>query len=170
MKINSGNAGLEISSSVLNGDPSLLVIALDGYLDTNNSILFTDTILKSIDEYAKAKMIVLDMGNLGYVSSMGIGSFVSILAHFKKKDYRMFIMRMNDKVRSVFDLLGFTSLFTFIADTSGIPFVRHPGDTDENVRECPSCKKRLMIRHPGKYRCPSCGSTMTVAADGRIAG
>jgi anti-sigma B factor antagonist len=169
MKTKANNTGLRIESSVMDNDPSRLLVTLAGYLDTNNSIFFTDAFTNSIDEYGKARIIVLDIGDLSYVSSTGIGSFVTILAHFKKKNYSMFILHMSDKVRAVFDLLGFTSFFRFIDDTSEISDTPGAKIQNANTIECPSCKKKLKVPHPGKFKCPACASVVIIGEDGRIA-
>ena len=114
-------SGYRFTVSILGDDPTQLHIALEGYLDNNNSGYFAAAFKKTIDDYNKAKTVVLDLAKLNYISSTGIGSFVEILSYFKKNNYRLFIYRISDKVSSVFDLLGFTAYFQFIKDLTAIP-------------------------------------------------
>jgi len=156
------DSGLHLASSIINGDPSSLLITLEGYLDTNNSTRFTDEFIKSIDRYEKARTVVVDMEKVTYVSSTGIGSFVAILSHFKKKNYSLYILKIDEKVRSVFDLLGFTSYFDFIGDTKEVQTSVIPEKKNDLIGTCPSCGKKFKVTHTGRFKCPSCGGTIVV--------
>jgi anti-sigma B factor antagonist len=156
------DSGLRLKSSIINGDSSSLLVTLEGYLDTNNSIQFTDAFIKSIDKYEKAKTVVVDMEKVTYVSSTGIGSFVAILSHFKKKNYTLYILKINEKVRSVFDLLGFTSYFDFIGDAKEVQTGMITQKKTDLVGTCPSCGKKFKLAHAGRFKCPSCGGTIVV--------
>ncbi len=59
------------------------------------------------------KNIVLDCTKLEYISSSGLRLFLGVLKNAKSQKSHVYITGMNDTIRSVFALTGFTSLFEF---------------------------------------------------------
>ena len=57
--------------------------------------------------------IVLDCTKLDYISSSGLRLFLSLLKVAKPKGSHVFITGMNDNLRQVFAMTGFTNLFEF---------------------------------------------------------
>ena len=57
--------------------------------------------------------IVLDCTSLEYISSSGLRIFLSILKNAKPKGSKVFIRGLNDDLRQVFAMTGFTNLFEF---------------------------------------------------------
>jgi anti-sigma B factor antagonist len=57
--------------------------------------------------------IVLDCTKLDYISSSGLRLFLSLLKAAKPKGSHVFITGMNDNLRQVFAMTGFTNLFEF---------------------------------------------------------
>ena len=90
-----------------------VVVDIKGRLETANSNSFLNYMAEVIDDAAIGCELVLSMGDLYYVSSTGIGAFTTILVNSKKKNIQLFIKDMQPKVKSVLELLGFTSFFNF---------------------------------------------------------
>ncbi|MEI6877267.1 MAG: STAS domain-containing protein [Spirochaetota bacterium] len=88
-----------------------VVLALSGSLDMNNSqdVEYLLSTLIGIAEMGHPFMI--DLGRVNYISSTGVGSLVMALTNARKRNIHLGLRKMTDKVRSVFDLLGFTSFF-----------------------------------------------------------
>ncbi len=57
--------------------------------------------------------IILDCTKLEYISSSGLRIFLAILKNAKPKGSHVFIRGLNDDLRQVFAMTGFTNLFEF---------------------------------------------------------
>ena len=57
--------------------------------------------------------VVLDCTDLQYISSSGLRLFLSLLKAAKPKGSHVYITGMNDDLRQVFAMTGFTNLFEF---------------------------------------------------------
>ena len=57
--------------------------------------------------------IILDCAKLEYISSSGLRIFLSILKNAKPKGSHVFIRGLNDDLRQVFAMTGFTNIFEF---------------------------------------------------------
>ena len=57
--------------------------------------------------------IILDCAQLEYISSSGLRIFLAILKNAKPKGSHVFIRGLNDYLRQVFAMTGFTNLFEF---------------------------------------------------------
>ena len=57
--------------------------------------------------------IVLDCTSLEYISSSGLRIFLAILKNAKPKGSHVFIRGLNDDLKQVFAMTGFTNLFEF---------------------------------------------------------
>ncbi len=94
-------------------DNDQVVVDIKGRLETANSNSFLNYMAEVIDNAATGCELVLSMADLHYVSSTGIGAFTTILVNSKKKNIQLFLKDMQPKVKSVMELLGFTSFFNF---------------------------------------------------------
>ena len=57
--------------------------------------------------------IILDCSKLEYISSSGLRIFLAILKNAKPQGSHVFIRGLNDDLRQVFAMTGFTNLFEF---------------------------------------------------------
>ena len=84
------------------------VIALIGEIDASSSIELDLAIAKSVGEgYTK---ILVDCGALEYISSAGLGVFMSYIEEFKDRAIKMVLFGMSDKVLNTFSILGLNEL------------------------------------------------------------
>jgi anti-sigma B factor antagonist len=58
--------------------------------------------------------IILDCTKLEYISSSGLRIFLAILKNAKPKGSKVFIRGLNEDLRQVFAMTGFTNLFAFV--------------------------------------------------------
>ncbi len=158
---NDKNLGLCISEKPIEDEGSIKkkLIILTGYLDTNNSTLFTDTIINYLQSYHGDMIIIFDFLHLSYISSTGIGAFTSILTYAKNNNLKLFILNSQEKIKTVFELLGFRNVFNFINNLNEINKLNN---TSLKNQECPKCKKLLKISKAGKFKCPSCNSIIII--------
>ena len=81
-----------------------------GEIDASSSIELDLTIAKSVGEgFTK---ILVDCGALEYISSAGLGVFMSYIDEFKDKNLKMVLYGMNEKVANTFEILGLYELLT----------------------------------------------------------
>ena len=89
----------------------ILVCQVSGQLETDNSPGFLNEVKSNLG-LPGINTLVMDLTGLTYVSSTGIGSFTTLLIECKNREISLVLKHMNEKVKSVFDLLGFSSFFT----------------------------------------------------------
>lgn len=90
------------------------VIALVGEIDASSSIELDLAIAKSVGE--GFTRILVDCSALEYISSAGLGVFMSYIEEFKDKNIKMVLFGMNDKVGNTFDILGLNELLHISKD------------------------------------------------------
>lgn len=84
------------------------VIALIGEIDASSSIELDLAIAKSVGEgFTK---ILVDCSSLEYISSAGLGVFMSYIEEFKDQNVSMVLYGMSDKVANTFEILGLHEL------------------------------------------------------------
>jgi anti-sigma B factor antagonist len=84
------------------------VIVLIGEIDASSSIELDLAIAKSVGEgFTK---ILVDCGALEYISSAGLGVFMSYIEEFKDKNIQMVLFGMSEKVANTFEILGLNEL------------------------------------------------------------
>lgn len=88
-------------------------IYLSGELDASNSLVVDDALQKAIK--AHKKTVWVDFEHLSYISSTGLGMFLSHYTAFEEKGINLVLFNMSPKIRSVFQLLGLEEVL-FIAD------------------------------------------------------
>ena len=84
------------------------LIALIGEIDASSSIELDLAIAKSVGE--GFKKILVDCSALEYISSAGLGVFMSYIEEFKDRNIKMVLFGMNDKVANTFSILGLNEL------------------------------------------------------------
>ena len=84
------------------------VIAIIGEIDASSSIELDLTLAKSVGEgFSK---ILIDCSSLEYISSAGLGVFMSYIEEFKDKNIQMVLFGMKEKVANTFTILGLAEL------------------------------------------------------------
>ena len=85
------------------------VLALDGYLDAHTAPHFEKAIQ---DEFEGGrKRIVVDCARLTYISSAGLGVFMSFIEEIREAGGDIKLAGIIPKVYQVFEVLGFPALF-----------------------------------------------------------
>jgi anti-sigma B factor antagonist len=84
------------------------VIAVVGEIDASSSIELDLAIAKSVGEgFTK---VLVDCSALEYISSAGLGVFMSYIEEFKDKGLQMVLFGMKEKVANTFSILGLSDL------------------------------------------------------------
>ncbi len=96
---------MQISSDLEEGN---CIITIDGDVDASSSIRLDEAIGKAVEE--GQQQILIDCRNLNYISSAGLGVFMSYLEELKAKNIQMVLFGLSEKVSNVFNLLGLDQL------------------------------------------------------------
>ncbi|MBY0434982.1 MAG: STAS domain-containing protein [Cyclobacteriaceae bacterium] len=84
------------------------ILAVIGEIDASSSIELDLAIAKSVGE--GSKKILVDCSALEYISSAGLGVFMSYIEEFKDKNIHMVLFGMKEKVVNTFQILGLSDL------------------------------------------------------------
>ena len=102
---------IEISTAE---DKEYVCISVGGEVDASSSIQLDTTIQNAVsDGYKK---IMIDCSGLNYISSAGLGVFMSYIQALEIKEINMVIFGLQDKVFHVFQILGLDQLLKIVDD------------------------------------------------------
>lgn len=104
---------LSVTASVC-GSPPGLSLELAGSLDGNNSLDFGAVARAALQAVSGGDALILDIRSLTYISSTGVGAFTTLLAEAKRRETFLFLRGMQERVKAVFDVLGFSEFFSFL--------------------------------------------------------
>lgn len=96
-------------------DSSVRILALDGYLDAHTAPQFENAIHDEMQ--AGHHRIVVDCAKLTYISSAGLGVFMSFIEELREVGGDIKLAAIVPKVYQVFEVLGFTALFDILDTT-----------------------------------------------------
>ncbi|MBN2105736.1 STAS domain-containing protein [bacterium] len=85
------------------------VLYLKGYLDAHTAPDFEQALQNLVDE--NRVCIVVNMEELSYISSAGLGVFMGFIEDIRTKGGDIKLAELTEKVYRVFDLLGFPVLY-----------------------------------------------------------
>jgi anti-sigma B factor antagonist len=88
---------------------SIEKLAIQGYLDAQTAPVLEEAIQSVVDE--EKYNILINFNDLEYISSAGLGVFMSFIEQVREKGGDIKMAEMSDNVYNVFDLLGFPMLF-----------------------------------------------------------
>jgi anti-sigma B factor antagonist len=91
-----------------------ITLSLEGEVDASNSVELDLAIQQLMAE--NVNKILIDGSSLEYISSAGLGVFMSYLEDFEKSGVRFAIFGLNSKVKNVFHILGLDQLLTIEDD------------------------------------------------------
>jgi len=100
-----------IQSSIDNG---LSIIALEGFVDAHTAPQFENAIQKEIE--AGRNRIVVNCEKLNYISSAGLGVFMSFIEEVREIGGDIKICGLTPKVKHTFEILGFQDIFEMLDD------------------------------------------------------
>jgi len=87
-------------------------IRVNGEIDAGSSIHLDNAIKEAVEN--KEGKIATDLTNLSYISSAGLGVFISHLDEFEKEEIKMVLFGANESVKEVFEILGLEKLLTIV--------------------------------------------------------
>jgi len=103
-----------IQTSIGSGENDLSVVALEGFVDAHTAPQFEDAIQKAVD--SGSVRIVVDCEKLNYISSAGLGVFMSFIEEVRDRGGDIKICGLTPKVKHTFEILGFQDIFEMLDD------------------------------------------------------
>ncbi len=82
-------------------------IVVNGEIDASSSIHLDNALEEAFKSHKK---ILIDLNDLSYISSAGLGVFIARLEEIKENKITMILFGMNEKVKNVFSILGLEEL------------------------------------------------------------
>jgi anti-sigma B factor antagonist len=98
-------------------EQELSVLALEGYLDAHTAPEFEKAVQAEFE--AGRVRLVVECSRLTYISSAGLGVFMSFIEEIREAGGDIKICGLSPKVFQVFDILGFSALFDIVPDLPG---------------------------------------------------
>jgi anti-sigma B factor antagonist len=95
---------VEIKSSL---EKDIFTIFVIGEVDASSSIHLDESISDATSKYKK---IIVNCEQLEYISSAGLGVFMSYINDLEESGIKLVIYGLSDKVRHVFQILGLDQL------------------------------------------------------------
>ncbi len=95
---------VEIKNSLID---DVFTINVIGEVDASSSIHLDQSISEATTKYKK---ILVDCSKLEYISSAGLGVFMSYINDLEEKQVKMVLFGLSNKVKHVFQILGLDQL------------------------------------------------------------
>jgi anti-sigma B factor antagonist len=89
-----------------------LTLVLDGELDASSAVVLDAELNKQ--EILNYHKVLVDCQRLSYISSAGLGVFISHLQRLQDSDVKLVFFNMQEKVFNVFEILGLDSLMNIV--------------------------------------------------------
>ena len=90
-------------------------IGVAGDVDASSSIALDEELGRAVNDQKK---IVVDLSGLEYISSAGLGVFMSYISDLESNQAKMALFGMKEKVFQVFQILGLDELLKIVPDES----------------------------------------------------
>lgn len=93
-------------------EESITTLAINGDVDASSSIELDESLKAAIGN-SQGK-ILIDGTHLNYISSAGLGVFMSYIEDLKTRNINLVIFGLNEKVHNVFEILGLDQLLQIV--------------------------------------------------------
>lgn len=90
------------------GEKDFQILSVHGEIDASSSVDLDQAIANCLKD--GAKKILIDLSDLTYISSAGLGVFMSYVEEFREKNIRMVLFGLTSRVAHTFNLLGLAEL------------------------------------------------------------
>ena len=94
-------------------DGDILIIGLKGRLDANTSPSLEDRLVGLID--GGQTRFLVEFTEVDYISSAGLRVLLMVAKRLKNVNGRIVLASLNDHIKEVFDIAGFSSVLTIYA-------------------------------------------------------
>lgn len=97
-------------------EDGLSIITLEGFVDAHTAPQFETAVQSEID--AGHIHLIVDCEKLSYISSAGLGVFMSFVEEVRERGGDIKICGLVPKVKHTFDILGFQDIFEMLESQS----------------------------------------------------
>lgn len=118
----------------------VLVLKPSGHLDTRTQHEFEERVLAKLN--AGQRRFLIDMSGVEYISSAGLRVMLMLAKKLTSTDGQLVLSGMNDHVHQVFEISGFTGVFTIRKTTD--EGLRSFSNVDGSVARVANLASRLM--------------------------
>ncbi len=95
-------------------EEDILFIDVVGEIDASSSIHLDNALKQALDD--KEKYVAVNLEGLAYISSAGLGVFISYVEEFELAQLKAVLYGMNEAVQEVFQILGLEKLLTIVTN------------------------------------------------------
>ena len=95
-------------------EPNIVVISLEGFLDTGTADKLSETFKQFFGQ--SVYKFVVDLSELDYIGSAGVGVFISILDILEKHKGTIVFIHPNPRVKEVFKIFKLSIFYTITTD------------------------------------------------------
>ena len=92
-----------------NAQPDVVIVRIEGPLDTIASYAFLEKMERLIQN--GASKFIINLERLEYISSAGIGIFPGLSQELKQQDGGLAFANVSPKIKKLFEMIGLTTLF-----------------------------------------------------------
>lgn len=85
-------------------DSSYLIVGLDGQFDLHTAKRFKTKLMRYVNK--GSRNIVLDLGEIDFIDSSGIGAILSIYKKIEQKSGELVIINLSPPLKRIFELSG----------------------------------------------------------------
>jgi anti-anti-sigma factor len=86
-----------------------VILGISGNLDMNNVKLVKEIFDKEVD--SGVKYIAIDMSNLNYIDSSGIGSFIALMRRLKEVGGEVILLNLPQNIERIFQMTKLLAFF-----------------------------------------------------------
>ncbi len=96
----------------VNFDGNQCLISVKGEVDASSSIHLDEALQQAFR--SDTERILVDCRELNYISSAGLGVFMSYIQELETSNKRLVLFNMSEKVYKVFEILGLHQILTIV--------------------------------------------------------
>ena len=97
--------------------PAEMVVRCSGKINSDTTDLLKATVRSLLLE---SKTVVLDLGNVSYVDSSGLGAMVGLYISARRSGSTLKLVKLNDRLKELFSITRLAPLFEGHEDMLGI--------------------------------------------------
>ncbi|HEY8400387.1 MAG TPA: STAS domain-containing protein [Cytophagaceae bacterium] len=94
-------------------DSNYYVISIEGDVDASSCIMLDKAIAEAVSK--GENKILIDCTHLNYISSAGLGVFMSYIQDFESNNISLVLFNLSAKVKNVFQILGLDELIKIVS-------------------------------------------------------
>lgn len=99
------------------------LIVVTGEVDASSSIHLDEAMQKAVE--AQIRAVLVDCRGLRYISSAGLGVFMSYIQELDARNIKFILFNMSEKVFKVFEILGLHQLLTIVDNEEEAKVLTH---------------------------------------------